>query len=74
MIVILTILGVVGLTAVGLVLAMLVIATDDRVYSRSLRLDALAQVAVVMFSTIIVLSIILFIAGVWDVLHLQNHK
>ena len=64
MIVILTILGVVGLTAVGLVLAMLVIATDDRVYSRSLRLDALAQVAVVMFSTIIVLSIILFIAGV----------
>ena len=64
MIVILTILGVVGLAAIGLVLAMLVIATDDRVYSRSLRLDALAQVAVVMFSTIIVLSIILFIAGV----------
>ena len=64
MIVILAILGVIGLAAMGLVLAMLVIATDDRVYSRSLRLDALAQVAVVMFSTIIVLSIILFIAGV----------
>lgn len=61
---ILFILGVVGLTTIGLVFAMLVIATDDRVYSRSLRLDALAQVAVVMFSTIIVLSIILFIAGV----------
>lgn len=61
---ILLILGTVGLTAIGLVLVMLVIATDDRVYSRNLRLDALAPVAVVMFSTIIVLSIILFIAGV----------
>lgn len=64
MIAILLILGVVGLTAIVLLFATLVIATDDRVYSRSLRLDALAQVAVVMFSTIIVLSIILFIAGV----------
>lgn len=64
MIVLLLALGIVGLAAISLILAMLVIATDDRVYSRSLRLDALAQVAVVMFSTIIVLSIILFIAGV----------
>lgn len=64
MIVVLLILGVVGLISLGLLFEMLVIATDDRVYSRSLRLDALAQVTVGMFSTIIVLSIILFIAGV----------
>lgn len=64
MIVALLILGLVGLTAIGLVLAVLAIAVDDRVYSRNLRLDALVPAAAVMFSTIIVLSIILFIVGV----------
>ena len=59
--IVLTILGVIGLAAIGLFIGMLVIASDYRVYSRNLRLDALVPVAVVILSTITVLSIILFI-------------
>lgn len=61
---VLFVLGVVGLATIVLLFAMLVIATDYRVYSRNLRLDALTPVAVVMLSAITVLLIILFIAGV----------
>lgn len=64
MIVVLLILGAVGLISLGLLFAEVVIATDYRVYSRNLRLDALTPVAVVMLSAITVLLIILFIAGV----------
>ena len=64
MTVVLLTLGIIGLTTLGLFIGMLVIASDYRVYSRNLRLDALVPVAVVILSTITVLSIILFIAGV----------
>ena len=52
------------ITFIALVIAMLVIAADPRVYSINLRLDALTPAAVVLFSTGALLSIILFIAGV----------
>lgn len=49
---------------VALCITVLIIAADERVYSRYVRLDALTPVAVVMFSVATVLSVILFIAGV----------
>ena len=52
------------ITFIALVITMLVINADPRVYSRNLRLDVLTPVAVVMFSASTVLSIILFIVGV----------
>lgn len=49
---------------IALVITVLIVAADDRVYLINMQLDALVPVAVILFGVSGLLSILLFIAGV----------